>query len=88
MRSKDKGIAATVTQRNFRISHGRRQLGHTETQQLRKNEVNRADKVEQKMYSQTRQGPSRQISNLTAPSLEVPEKLSRASTLTRGSGPD
>ena len=55
MRSKDKGIAAPVAQKNFRISHGR-QLGHKETQQLGKNGVKRVDKIEQKIYSPPRQG--------------------------------
>ena len=81
MRSKHKEIAATVTQKNFRISHGRR-LGHNEIQQLGKEGV-KADRIERKNYSSARQGPNNTISNLTAPSLEVPRKVSRASTLTR-----
>ena len=39
---------------------------------------------ERKIYSSARQGPNNTISNLTAPSLEVPRKVPRASTLTRG----
>ena len=47
----DKGTAAPVAQKNFRMLHVS-QLGHKETQQLGKNGVRRVDKIEKrKVYS-------------------------------------
>ena len=39
---------------------------------------------ERKVYSPPSQGPPKLSSNLTAPSMEVPRKVSRASTMTKG----
>ena len=58
MRSKNKEIAATVTQKYFRIPHGR-QLSQNETQLLGK------DGIERKIYSPARQGQNKTSDSLS-----------------------
>ena len=75
--------AAPVAQKSFRLIHVR-QLSHKEIHQPEKNGVRRVDKIEKhQVYSPPGQGSPKLISNMTAPSLEVPRKISQTCTVMR-----